>query len=145
MEDVKEGKDYNFPTEETEVLRLWDEIDAFKEQLRRTEGQKKYSFYDGPPFATGLPHYGLQLQDIVTRYASTTGHHCPRRFGCASMCTCCALGLMAGLLCDTSGHVGGTAMGCPWSTRLTRSSVSPKRSLVLCLLPSPPWACTSRA
>ncbi len=124
MEDVKEGKDYNFPTEETEVLRLWDEIDAFKEQLRRTEGQKKYSFYDGPPFATGLPHYGhllagtikapsrphclaplctvrnlphvgLQLQDIVTRYASTTGHHCPRRFGCASVCTCCALGLVA--------------------------------------------------
>lgn len=37
------------------------EIDAFKEQLRRTEGKPEYSFYDGPPFATGLPHYGHLL------------------------------------------------------------------------------------
>ena len=111
MEDVKEGKDYNFPAEEREILKLWDAIDAFKEQLRRTEGKKKYTFYDGPPFATGLPHYGhllagtikvglkqmdsyavllaapsdtecrRSIQDIVTRYASTTGHYCPRRFG----------------------------------------------------------------
>ena len=65
MEDVKEGKDYNFPTEETDILRLWDEINAFKEQLRRTEGQKKYSFYDGPPFATGLPHYGHLLAGTI--------------------------------------------------------------------------------
>ena len=120
MEDVKEGKDYNFPAEEQEILRLWDEIDAFKEQLRQTEGRKKYTFYDGPPFATGLPHYGHLLagtikvgflvccytlessfttalallrvlsclQDIVTRYASTTGHYCPRRFGCVALCVC---------------------------------------------------------
>ncbi|KAK9826356.1 hypothetical protein WJX81_001579 [Elliptochloris bilobata] len=85
MEDVKEGKDYRFPNEEKEILKLWDEIDAFKEQLRRTEGKKKYTFYDGPPFATGLPHYGHLLagtiKDIVTRYASATGHYCPRRFG----------------------------------------------------------------
>lgn len=37
------------------------DIDAFKEQLRRTEGKPEYSFYDGPPFATGLPHYGHLL------------------------------------------------------------------------------------
>lgn len=43
------------------MLRLWDEIDAFKEQLRRTEGRPEYIFYDGPPFATGLPHYGHLL------------------------------------------------------------------------------------
>ena len=65
MEDVKEGKDYNFPNEEQEILRLWDEIDAFKEQLRRTEGRKKYTFYDGPPFATGLPHYGHLLAGTI--------------------------------------------------------------------------------
>lgn len=61
LQDVKESKDYHFPAEEEEVLRFWQEIDAFKEQLRRTEGKPEYSFYDGPPFATGLPHYGHLL------------------------------------------------------------------------------------
>ena len=83
MEDVKEGKDYNFPTEETEVLRLWDEIDAFKEQLRRTEGQKKYSFYDGPPFATGLPHYGHLLAGTIKAPARL---HCLARSALLETC-----------------------------------------------------------
>ena len=61
MQDVLEGKHYNFPKQEEQVLQLWQEIDAFKEQLRRTEGKKPYVFYDGPPFATGLPHYGHLL------------------------------------------------------------------------------------
>jgi isoleucyl-tRNA synthetase len=61
MEEVKEGKDYSFPAEELKILQLWDELDAFKEQLRRSEGRKPYVFYDGPPFATGLPHYGHLL------------------------------------------------------------------------------------
>jgi isoleucyl-tRNA synthetase len=85
MEDVKEGKDYHFPTEEESILKLWDELDAFNEQLRRSEGRPEYIFYDGPPFATGLPHYGHLLagtiKDIVTRYASATGFHVTRRFG----------------------------------------------------------------
>eukprot|EP00891_Asterochloris_glomerata_P009063 jgi/Astpho2/9063/e_gw1.00133.6.1_t len=85
MQDVLEGKHYNFPKQEERVLQLWQDIDAFKEQLRRTEGKKPYVFYDGPPFATGLPHYGHllagTLKDIVTRYATATGHYCPRRFG----------------------------------------------------------------
>ncbi|KAL4524947.1 hypothetical protein Ndes2526A_g07044 [Nannochloris sp. 'desiccata'] len=49
------------------------------------EGRPEYIFYDGPPFATGLPHYGHLLagtiKDIVTRYASATGFHVTRRFG----------------------------------------------------------------
>lgn len=44
-----------------------------------------FTFYDGPPFATGLPHYGHigagTIKDVVTRYASMTGHHVKRRFG----------------------------------------------------------------
>jgi isoleucyl-tRNA synthetase len=40
------------------VLKYWQEIDAFKKQLKLTEGKPLYTFYDGPPFATGLPHYG---------------------------------------------------------------------------------------
>jgi len=85
MEDVIEGKDYSFPKEEEKILALWDALDAFQEQLKRTEGMPEYIFYDGPPFATGLPHYGHilagTLKDIVTRYASATGHHVIRRFG----------------------------------------------------------------
>ena len=48
----------NFPQEEEKVLKYWEEIDAFKRQLELTKGKPEYTFYDGPPFATGLPHYG---------------------------------------------------------------------------------------
>ena len=48
----------NFPEEEEKVLKYWQEIDAFKTQLELTKGKPLYTFYDGPPFATGLPHYG---------------------------------------------------------------------------------------
>ena len=65
MDDVKEGKDYNFPKEEETILHFWNEIDAFQEQLRRTEGKPEFVFYDGPPFATGLPHYGHILAGTI--------------------------------------------------------------------------------
>ncbi len=58
LQDVVEGKDYSFPKEEEKTLGVWDRLDAFHEQLRRSEGKPEYIFYDGPPFATGLPHYG---------------------------------------------------------------------------------------
>ncbi|KAG8388928.1 hypothetical protein BUALT_Bualt02G0176300 [Buddleja alternifolia] len=85
MDDVCEGKDFSFPSQEEKILSWWDEIDAFKTQLERTKDLPEYIFYDGPPFATGLPHYGHILagtiKDIVTRYQSMTGHHVTRRFG----------------------------------------------------------------
>ncbi|CAN7013934.1 unnamed protein product [Brassica rapa subsp. trilocularis] len=85
MEEVVEGKEFSFPREEEKVLSFWTQIDAFKTQLRRTEHLPEYIFYDGPPFATGLPHYGHILagtiKDIVTRYQTMTGHHVTRRFG----------------------------------------------------------------
>jgi len=43
---------------ERQTLAYWDEIDAFKTQLEKTKDLPPYTFYDGPPFATGLPHYG---------------------------------------------------------------------------------------
>jgi isoleucyl-tRNA synthetase len=73
MEAVIEGKDYCFPKEEEKVLHLWDELDAFKEQLRRTEGKPEYIFYDGPPFATGLPHYGHILAGTLKVTAQRRG------------------------------------------------------------------------
>lgn len=75
----------NFSEEEEKIYKYWKEIDAFKQQLEKTKDLKKYTFYDGPPFATGLPHYGHitagTIKDVVTRYASQTGHHVDRRFG----------------------------------------------------------------
>jgi len=75
----------HFPTEETKTLQYWKDIDAFQESLRQSKGKPPYVFYDGPPFATGLPHYGHILagtiKDVVTRYAHQRGFHVERRFG----------------------------------------------------------------
>ena len=65
MESAVEGKDFNFPVEEQKVLEFWERIDAFKQQLERTAGRKEYVFFDGPPFATGLPHYGHILAGTI--------------------------------------------------------------------------------
>ncbi|KAJ2917778.1 hypothetical protein MD484_g2625, partial [Candolleomyces efflorescens] len=76
---------FNFPKEEEKVIAFWREIDAFQTSLKLSEGRPEYSFYDGPPFATGLPHYGHLLagtiKDIVTRHAHVSGFHVTRRFG----------------------------------------------------------------
>ncbi|KAJ2805982.1 isoleucine--tRNA ligase [Coemansia guatemalensis] len=76
---------FSFPQEEAKVLKFWREIDAFKTSVKLSEGRKPFSFYDGPPFCTGLPHYGHLLlgtiKDIVTRFAHNTGHYVERRAG----------------------------------------------------------------
>eukprot|EP01114_Cavostelium_apophysatum_P008374 TRINITY_DN2080_c0_g1_i1.p1 TRINITY_DN2080_c0_g1~~TRINITY_DN2080_c0_g1_i1.p1 ORF type:complete len:1229 (-),score=422.42 TRINITY_DN2080_c0_g1_i1:80-3766(-) len=76
---------FSFPGTEKEIGALWDKLDAFQTSVKRSEGKPEYTFYDGPPFATGLPHYGHILagtiKDTVTRYAHQTGHHVIRRFG----------------------------------------------------------------
>ncbi|WFD36423.1 isoleucine--tRNA ligase [Malassezia cuniculi] len=76
---------FNFAKQEEQVIAYWNAIDAFKTSLEQNKDKPPFSFYDGPPFATGLPHYGHLLagtvKDIVTRFAHTTGHHVDRRFG----------------------------------------------------------------
>ena len=85
MEKVEDSKTFKFPASEVETLSFWSQNDCFREQNRRLEGNEEYVFYDGPPFATGLPHYGHILagtiKDVVTRYAATNGYHVTRRFG----------------------------------------------------------------
>lgn len=75
----------SFPDEEEKILKYWKEIDAFRSSLKQSKGKPRYTFYDGPPFATGLPHYGHILagtiKDVVTRWAHQTGYHVERRFG----------------------------------------------------------------
>ncbi|KAI1841949.1 hypothetical protein JX265_002995 [Neoarthrinium moseri] len=75
----------DFPKEELAVIEKWREIKAFERQVELSEGKPQYVFFDGPPFATGLPHYGHMLastiKDIIPRYWSMKGYHVPRRFG----------------------------------------------------------------
>lgn len=75
----------NFPQLEEEILRFWEEKNAFLTSIEMNKGNKKYTFYDGPPFATGLPHHGHiaagTIKDVVTRYAHQNGFDVERRFG----------------------------------------------------------------
>ncbi len=74
-----------FPEVENEVLTFWKEHKTFYKSLDETKGKKEYIFYDGPPFATGLPHYGHllagTLKDIIPRYWTMRGYYVERRFG----------------------------------------------------------------
>ena len=75
----------DFPAMEREILAFWEEIQAFDQSNRRREGSPTFIFYDGPPFATGTPHYGHLLagtiKDIVPRFWNMRGYHVERRFG----------------------------------------------------------------
>lgn len=75
----------DFPRMEEGILRFWEEADIFRKSLEMRRGAPEYIFYDGPPFATGLPHYGHLLagtiKDIVPRYHTMRGRYVARRFG----------------------------------------------------------------
>jgi isoleucyl-tRNA synthetase len=75
----------NFPRLENEVLDYWDADGTFRASIERRDGAPEYVFYDGPPFANGLPHYGHLLtgyvKDIVPRYQTMRGYKVERRFG----------------------------------------------------------------
>ena len=75
----------DFDALEKGVLSFWQENDTFKKSLAQTEGGEEFVFFDGPPFATGLPHYGHLLagtiKDIIPRYQTMRGKHVERRFG----------------------------------------------------------------
>ncbi len=77
--------DLTFPALEERVLDLWQRTRAFQRSVEQRPVESAYVFYDGPPFATGLPHYGhlvaSTLKDIVPRYWAMRGHRVERRFG----------------------------------------------------------------
>jgi len=81
----KLDKSRTFPEMEKEVLVLWEKNKTFEKSLEQTKAKKPFVFYDGPPFATGLPHYGHllagTLKDIVPRYWTMRGRYVERRFG----------------------------------------------------------------
>jgi len=78
-------KNVNFPKLEEEILKFWKEDKTFEKSLEKNKNKDQYVFYDGPPFATGLPHYGHILpgtiKDIVPRYQTMKGKYVERRWG----------------------------------------------------------------
>jgi len=75
----------DFPAVEAEILKYWKEAGVFEKSLDKSRCDGEFIFYDGPPFATGLPHYGHLLagtiKDIVPRYQAMKGKYVERRFG----------------------------------------------------------------
>ncbi len=75
----------DFPKQEEEVLSFWEKNNTFKKSVSQREGAEDFVFYDGPPFATGLPHFGhfipSTIKDIIPRYQTMRGKHVTRRFG----------------------------------------------------------------
>ncbi len=74
-----------FSKKEEEILEFWEKERIFAKSLENRQGCPYFSFYDGPPFATGLPHYGHLLagtiKDVIPRYKTMKGFYVPRRFG----------------------------------------------------------------
>ncbi|HYC83247.1 MAG TPA: class I tRNA ligase family protein, partial [Candidatus Paceibacterota bacterium] len=70
---------------EEEILKFWQENKTFEKTLEKEAPNGEYVFYDGPPFATGLPHYGhilaSAIKDAVPRYQTMKGKRVERRWG----------------------------------------------------------------
>jgi isoleucyl-tRNA synthetase len=75
----------SFPELEEGVLAYWAENDTFQESIRHRPADQDFVFYDGPPFANGLPHYGHLItgyvKDVVPRFRTMQGKRVDRRFG----------------------------------------------------------------
>src|SRR6185437_10936563 len=95
VDDIKQGgeeKLHDIPkpknplaAREEEILAFWNDSNIFERSLNKPSPKGEFIFYDGPPFATGLPHYGHMLQsvlkDAIPRYKTMRGYHVPRRWG----------------------------------------------------------------
>lgn len=79
------GGSQRFSDMEQQVLRYWDLDQTFQASCENRETSPEYVFYDGPPFANGLPHYGHLLtgyvKDIIPRYKTMRGYKVARVFG----------------------------------------------------------------
>ncbi|MCH3916372.1 MAG: isoleucine--tRNA ligase [Spirochaetia bacterium] len=75
----------DFPKVEEKILKFWDEEDVFSKSVEQRPADNEFVFYDGPPFATGLPHFGHMvpgtIKDAIPRYQSMKGKRVYRRWG----------------------------------------------------------------
>src|SRR5947209_5091501 len=80
-----ELKQESFDERERQILDFWKQNRIFERSVEERKDSLHFTFYDGPPFATGLPHYGHLLagtiKDVVPRYKTMKGFCVPRRFG----------------------------------------------------------------
>src|SRR3990167_300862 len=84
MDEEKTNRSKSAEREE-KILKFWKDNKIFEKSVKKPAPQGEFTFYDGPPFATGTPHYGHLLagtiKDIVPRYWTMRGFHVERRFG----------------------------------------------------------------
>jgi isoleucyl-tRNA synthetase len=70
---------------EEKILAFWEKNEIFKKSLKKPSPKGEFVFYDGPPFATGEPHYGHvvpgTVKDVIPRFKTMQGYHVPRRWG----------------------------------------------------------------
>jgi len=75
----------SLPEMEKEILKFWEKEKIFEKSLDIRKDNQEYSFFDGPPFATGTPHYGhlvgSTMKDVVPRYWTMRGFHVERKWG----------------------------------------------------------------
>lgn len=85
MRVEKPAKTIDFPAMELDVLKRWEKENTFQRSIDTRSIDKKFNFYDGPPFATGLPHFGHfvpgSIKDAFPRYFTMKGMRVERRFG----------------------------------------------------------------
>ena len=76
---------FDFSKNEQEILNFWQKNHIFEQSIQQRDKNQSYVFYDGPPFATGLPHYGHIVasikKDVVPRYWAMKGYHIERKWG----------------------------------------------------------------
>jgi len=82
---LKSNSIADIPNLEREIFKFWDQNDIFQKSLDKNRSKKKFTFYDGPPFANGMPHYGhilaMSIKDLFVRYKTMRGYYVPRRNG----------------------------------------------------------------
>ncbi|HAF85867.1 MAG TPA: hypothetical protein DCG32_05770, partial [Sphaerochaeta sp.] len=75
----------DFPAMEEDILSFWQQEDIFGKSIKQRPAEDEFVFYDGPPFATGLPHFGHlvpgTIKDAIPRYKTMKGKRVNRRFG----------------------------------------------------------------
>ena len=85
MRVQRPDKSIHFSSVEKVVSDKWDREKTFQKSIDSRPKNKKYNFYDGPPFATGLPHFGhfvpSSIKDAFPRYFTMKGYRVERRFG----------------------------------------------------------------
>jgi len=79
------GRNYSIKENEEEIVKFWIDQQIFQKSIDQNKGNKPFIFYDGPPFATGTPHYGHilagSIKDVIGRYQTLKGNYVPRRAG----------------------------------------------------------------